>query len=535
MTDTGPEGTVHQFIIEGSDRYAVALENRKRYQSRAGYWFDIEMPMWKLDKNNDLYISKIDQYLPYESRNGFVATLTYYATTMSGAHARNIFESFYVFLRDTKPTHIDTVAFINWRSTLNREEEWKLGTIRGFLYKWHDLGHPGISDEVIDLLKSWTLRGNIKGDAVKRLDPTEGPLTDNELIAFNEGVVRVFERNQIALSELAISLLVSHTGRRPKQIAHTKVCDLDGARANKKGELMFLIHIPRAKQREEVFRNSFKTFAMSLELWTVLCAQRKNSVASVERILGYELQEADRSALPLFPDLTAFKRGMPVVQLRSLLATDHLHLRSAEVTAVLKKVVTDAGVISERTGELLEVVATRFRYTKGTRAAREGFGLMVIAELLDHTDIQNAGVYTKNVPEHAQALNKAMALQLAPYAKAFQGALVDSEADARRGTDLSSRIKFKGHNMATCGQYGFCGSNAPIPCYTCNHFQPWLDGPHEEVLADLLSERDHVQEITGDLAMAAVNDRTIFAVIDVIQRCEARRSELAMAAAKAGQ
>lgn len=274
---------------------------------------------------------------------------------------------------------------------------------------------------------------------------------------------------------------------------------------------------------------------MSLELWTVLEAQRKNSISSVERVLGHELQEVDRSALPLFPDLTVLERNQSVAKLRSLLATDHLHLRSAQVTAILKKVVADAGVISERTGQLLDVVATRFRYTKGTRAAREGFGLMVIAELLDHTDIQNTGVYTKNVPEYANALNKAMALQLAPYAQAFQGVLVDQEADAMRGADLSSRIKFKGQNMATCGQYGFCGANAPIPCYTCNHFQPWLDGPHEEVLADLLSERDRVREITDDMAMASTNDRTILAVINVIQRCEARRTELAMTARKVGQ
>jgi hypothetical protein len=128
-----------------------------------------------------------------------------------------------------------------------------------------------------------------------------------------------------------------------------------------------------------------------------------------------------------------------------------------------------------------------------------------------------------------------MALQLARYAQAFQGVLVDREADAVRGADLSSRIKFKGQNMATCGQYGFCGANVPIPCYTCNHFQPWLDGPHEEVLADLLSEREHVLETTADITMVAVNDRTILAVINVIQRCEARRAELAMAAPKVGQ
>ena len=298
---------------------------------------------------------------------------------------------------------------------------------------------------------------------------------------------------------------------------------------------MFLIHIPRAKQRGEVFRDSFKTFAMTLELWTILSAQRKNSITSVERVLGYELQEADRAALPLFPDLGAFEGIASVVDLRSLLRTDNLHLKSAQVTATLKKVVVVAGIVSERTGDLLDVVATRFRYTKGTRAAREGFGLMVIAELLDHTDIQNVAVYTKNVPEHAQALNKAMALQLAPYAQAFQGVLVDREADAKRGGDLDSRIKYKGQNTATCGQYGFCGANAPIPCYTCNHFQPWLDGPHEEVLADLIAERERVEQITGDATVASVNDRTILAVINVIQRCGIRRAELGQMATRAGE
>lgn len=515
--------------------HPVAGTSSSLYRSRAGYWFDVNEPTWRLDKEETLYFSRVCQHLPEESRDGFLATLIHYATTMSSASATISSENFHVFLKETKPTYIDTASLISWRSSLVRENEWKLGVVRTFIYKWHALGYPGISDDVIDLLKSWRIRGAIKGDVVKRLDPHYGPLSDNELTAFNEGVVRAFEQNKINLDDLAQCLLVSHSGRRPRQVAHTKICDLDGTKTNKKGEPMFLIHIPRAKQRSEVFRDSFKTFAMTRELWTVLSAQAKNSIASVERILGYELQEADRAALPLFPDLEAFEKVTSVAELRSLVATDRLHLLSAQITASLKKAVIAARIVSERTGQLLDVVATRFRYTKGTRAAREGFGLMVIAELLDHTDIQNVEVYTKNVPEHAQALNKAMASQLAPYAQAFQGVLVDCETDAKRGDDLSSRIKFKGESMATCGQYGFCGANVPIPCYTCHHFQPWLDGPHEEVLADLLAERDRVQQITDDATMASVNDLTIFAVVNVIQRCEARRAELAKMAREAGK
>src|SRR5690606_36685498 len=129
---------------------------------------------------------------------------------------------------------------------------------------------------------------------------------------------------------------------------------------------------------------------------------------------------------------------------------------------------------------------------------REGKGEYVIAEALDHSDTQNAGVYVRNIPEIVDRIDKAVALQLAPIAQAFQGVLVVSESDAKRGDDLGSRISNGTDNLGTCGSYGFCSALAPVACYTCNHFQPWLDGPHEAVLERLISERDSVLEQTSD-------------------------------------
>ena len=80
-------------------------------------------------------------------------------------------------------------------------------------------------------------------------------------------------------------------------------------------------------------------------------------------------------------------------------------------------------------------------------------------------------------------------------------------------------------NLGTCGSYGFCGALAPIACYTCNHFQPWLDGPHEAVLDGLIYDRDKVLEKTEDRKIASVNDRLILAVSDVVGRCSAIRGE----------
>lgn len=295
---------------------------------------------------------------------------------------------------------------------------------------------------------------------------------------------------------------------------------------NTKGEPFYLLNVPRGKQGTG-FRSSSKPFATTEDLWAVLSAQAKYSVEQVEAYFGFELEEADRQHVPLFPDLGIVKSVSSLEEYRQLLETDKLHIAAAEVTDTLQFVVDVADIHSERTGEALRINARRFRYTTGTRAAREGFGEMVIAELLDHSDTQNAGVYVKNIPEHVKRLDEAVGFQLAPYAQAFAGILVDHEGEARRGEDPASRIRSEeGRGIGTCGELGFCEANVPIPCYTCLHFQPWLDAPHEEVYHHLLKERERLIHVTDDLQIAAVLDRSIFAVAEVIQRCGERRQEL---------
>ena len=508
----------------------ILLDNPQRHQSRAGYWFDEDEPIWVLDKNNTVNVGIVRDTLCPDAREGFIRTLAHYAMTMAPSTTHYMARAIRSILQTVGSSSLDVTTLINFRSTLNSRTENLLGSPRSFLIKWHDLGYDGVSEDVVNLLESWTLKGGIRGDAVKRLDPIQGPLTDNELLAFNEGAVRAFEKDQISLSDLALSLLVSNTGRRSIQVTRVKIADLDGSRKNNRGEPVFLISIPRAKQRGGGFRESFKTFAMTQELWVVLNVQRKRCIEAVESILQSQLSEADRLTLPLFPDLPAFEQVKTADLLGPMLRGDYLHLRAAEVTKTLQQVVISAGVRSERTGDLLKIFARRFRYTIGTRASREGLGTMIIAELLDHSDTQSADFYRKNVPEHAKALDEKLSALMAPYARAFQGVIVDDEQDARRGEDPCSRIRFKREATGTCGSYDFCGANVPIPCYTCMFFQAWVDGPHERIHDHLIAERIRILAITGDQAVAAANDRTILAVAQVIAKCKVRREELALKA-----
>jgi len=496
-----------------------------------GYSFGLYDKTWKLNKNTEVELSNIHRHLSGNVLNGCLKTLAFYAANLSAGHTSNNASCFKHMLRETGASEITDVALINYRASLTPSTEHYISVIRGFLRRWHRLGYQGVSEDVIRLLDGWRLRGNRKGDAVKRKDPTKGPLTDNELRAFNEGAVRAYERGVISLMELAISLSASNTGRRPVQLSHLRVIDVLCGE-NTEGEPFYVLNVPRGKHGEG-FRAEFKPFAVTQELWAVLSAQAKNAIAQVEKRLGFKLQDADRQQVPLFPDSIVAAAICSPDEFRQQRFMDKLHIAAAEVTDTLQFVVAAADIMSERTGELLELSSRRFRYTTGTRAAREGFGELVIAELLDHMDTQNAGVYVKNIPEHVERLDAAVGFQLAPYAQAFAGVLVDSEKEAGRGDDPTSRIRTEeGRGIGTCGEHGFCGANVPIPCYTCMHFQPWVDGPHQEVYEHFLAERERVKEITGDIEVAAVLDRSIIAVADVIMRCEKRRAELNQQGAK---
>lgn len=493
--------------------------------SANGYSFLLYDTSWTLDRNITVNLADIHHYLSDGALDGCLRTLAFYASNRSSSHTKNILERFQHMLRETYAREITDTVLINYRSTLSPTTEWYLATIRGFLRAWYRLGYSGISKDVIRLLDGWRLKGNRKGDAVKRQDPQEGPLTDNELTAFNDGAVRAYENNLITIAELAMGLSISHTGRRPIQISLLRTADVLCGK-NEKGEPFYVLNVPRAKQRNSSFRTNFKPFAISLELWAILSAQASNAIALVENRLKLELQEDERQQIPLFLNLDALFDVQSPYEFRKLVATDKLHIHAAKITDTLQDIIEKSDIRSERTGELLHINARRFRYTTGTRAAREGFGELVIAELLDHSDTQNAGVYIQNIPEHVKRLDEAVGFQLAPYAQAFVGVLVDSESDAHRGNDPTSRIRTEmGQGVGTCGEHGFCGANVPIPCYTCMHFQPWLDGPHENVYQELLNERERVKEITGDIQIAAVLDRSIIAVADVIMRCEKSRGE----------
>ncbi|MDF9775407.1 site-specific integrase [Pseudomonas baetica] len=491
------------------------LDARPVSRSRDGWEFNKHDRTWHLNKNNTIFLGWVDG-LDEEIRQSFLTTLQYYAVTFSAAHSCNVCQRAKWFFEFSGGA-LDTRSLVAYRSKLAVANEHYLGGLRGFFVTWYKQGHPGIGEEFYNTLQGWVLKGNEKGRAVLQMDSLKGPLTDIEMQGVLDGVITCYSEKNLALEEFALILTLLHTGRRAIQIVGLKIKDLRLTEV--KGNVSYSINFPRAKQRHVPWRSTFNTCAIDEDLWLILQLQVAATVKKLQARVAFPVSDALIQELPLFADFADVSRGTTEKELLELLRFDFLHAPVSTCGAALTRFSDLQPVFSERTGEPLHLTTRRFRLTLGTNVARQGYGISIVAEVLDHSDLQNAGYYIKSLSDIVERIDKAVAQQLAPLAQAFQGVLVASEREAVRGDDPSSRISNGRVNVGTCGSYGFCGALAPIACYTCLHFQPWLDGPHEEVLNELLDSSDRIWGVTQDVKIASANDRLILAVTEVVQRC----------------
>ncbi|CEL31778.1 Phage integrase family protein [Pseudomonas fluorescens] len=484
------------------------------FLSSMGYEFDPGSDHWRLSKDVSFRTDTLPARFGPELMGSFKNVLAQYAKSHSPQHTRAMYSRLKHYLDGTSEhVPLSVESFISYRSQLG-EDDWMLSSIRSMLNKWSSLGYPGVPDDTLRLLKKWKIKGNRKGYAVQSMCPESGPLTDIEMDALISKLLEGYANDSVSLRDACYVMILSMTGRRSSQISALKIKDLVPENG------YYWIAFPRVKQKNSGWRKSFRKLRVIEDLWLLLQRKAETVIADFQGLVGAELPAHIIKELPLFPVLNAYD---PALSLHEQLAGDFLHARTNEVYESLQLFTAKNTVISERTGEALHLHPYRFRYTLGTNLAREGKGEYLIAEALDHSDTQNTGVYVKNIPDIVERIDKAVALQLAPLAQAFQGIVVASEASAKRGKDPDSRVYSPRGNVGSCGSYGFCGALAPIACYTCSHFQPWLDGPHEAVLDGLISDRDRVYVETGDLKIAAVNDRLILAVSDVVTRCNEMR------------
>lgn len=436
--------------------------------------------------------------------------LLFIAENGSDTAVRNNYSRLKHFLQHCAPEG-ETIRSITQAEVLNyraspASANGRLSAVSGLLKLWYELEIPGVTEDAFRLLQKLRLKGNAKGEAVRTQDPDYGPFTELERQAILTAMKDAQDTGVILLDTYALGIVSFGLAPRPVSIAMLKVRDLVRKSADGDRTTSFL-EVPRAKQGGEP-RSSFKTRKLNDEYAAILGRQ----ATDVVRRLGKHFRDA--GDIPLFPVKRRAKEEAEGYE---------YHYTADGISAKIAKDLENLEVVSERTGNFINICASRFRKTIGTVAAREGRSALVIADLLDHVDTQQVGVYTEANTGLIAEIDKAMAFHLAKLAQAFSGQLIPDEASALRAGDEESLVRAPEQLEAfdpvgSCGSFSFCSLNAPLACYTCRKFQPWLEAPHEAILDWLLRDRARLVE-EGDLTIASVRDRTILAVAAVVLAC----------------
>lgn len=442
---------------------------------------------------------------------GLKRTLLWYLENRAPNTARTSFANFLWLARQLADGREGVIERINPEDIAaikisSEKAEYLLAAMRGFLNKWVELGALGIGKDVSHMLKHLAPKQNPVGVAVATLDPEEGPFTDLEFEAIQLALNNAYGKGEIDMERLLLCYLLMALGVRPIQLASLKCSDLI---TPKTPDGDFVLRVPRAKQREQLARREFKWRKLTRQLGEPLAVH----VQKIQSEFGDRLQDAREA--PLFPQRQQ---------------RDNAHAPGFEYhstpMALSQKVIAifaNLRVSSERLKGPIPASAIRFRRSFATRAAEEGWPLLVIAELMDHSNTKNIEVYAGLTSRSRAQFSRKIAMDMAPLAMAFAGKIIRSEDEAARpgpgSRIVDLRVDRSGASMGSCGSHVHCDFVRPIACYAgCYDFEPWLDGPHEAALDYMLARRAHLMATT-DARIAAINDRAILGCAQVILRC----------------
>ena len=477
---------------ELSDGHNLYEQSDIRY-SLMGYAFNFNDDVWKLSSNvsiNWKLLENIENIHP-DVKVGFRQMIAEVASNNSPFTASGDYEE----LRNLvlKSPYYDggiitATLFLNIRANMVKNNIYKLGRIRTVLKKWQKLGFVGVETNISLTLDKLTIKGMLKGKAIRTKDPFKGAYTVTEKQSLMNWASNAFKDNILNLEEFTLFCLLMCTGRRPIQISMLRQCDV--LVKNNQGKIEYSLNIPRAKQKNSFFRQEFREFHINEDLYLIL----KNQMQSIQKFVIQHiknLEQDDLSQLPVFINEQNLLSIKNIAEFRNRLEyqPDFFHITSSKINSISQKITDECQAVSERTGDYINFFPYRARRTLGTDLARQGIGGVQIAHLLDHSDTQNVGIYTEDNIEQSLRIFEAMDEPMNLLADMFAGRIIRHESEAIRADDINSR-KFKndGKQIGNCGGSSAC-QNGIKACLICSSFQPLLGADWNELLEDLNQER----------------------------------------------
>lgn len=286
-----------------------------------------------------------------------------------------------------------------------------------------------LNKEVIDLVSKWKIDKPNRTTGKIEKGISSRPLIEKELVGFLSKITERYNSGDINMKDYLMVMLMIYTGRRPMQIAQLKRKDLYS-----KNEVGYL-KMPRIKQGGR-FRSYFTEVKVGANLYDSLSKLKAVVKDFIENELDKKLSHEELENLPLFIDSYFFNVTYDLKKLYENNFTN-LHMNSKKITERLKSVYR---TVNDLNNDSMPTINSRqLRATLATRVAQKGYGLNVVAKVLDHTNLKSVLCYAKNNEEFSFRIDEAINDLILPYASSFLTTVNDTKQ--KINNDLMSIIK----------------------------------------------------------------------------------------------
>lgn len=342
--------------------------------------------------------------------------------------------------------------------------------LRGF-YGWcvlHEL--PFFDEDFYDYYLEVKKFGSDEGkgkDVIIDL-PNRGPLKVNELKKLKESI------SNLDIAALSCQQLQGLIGLKLGQVLGARdiqVIKLQFKHYKKTSEGTYFVELPRAKQRGSKNNKVTKRRAITKSLATLI-DELKNRYEVLTNISELEDWHIICNLVSNGPNAESIPTGIrvrPITYRNKVKAIESL---------------LDLGFI---------VTNRRLRKTFCTQLIAKGTTLKVVAELMDHSDLQQLEVYYRHTHHVAKKLNEVLKREADDIIDAFAGKIVTKEEVSQKGQEIFAQTEGQGlHLIGSCGSGTPCALNPPLSCYGCSSLEAFEDADHKAVVETFVSESKRV-------------------------------------------
>lgn len=331
------------------------------------------------------------------------------------------------------------------------------------IYSWFvEEGFPFFDEDFFDLYLDTLKFGSDEGkgkDVIVEM-ANRGPLTLREQRLFRETMSKI---DPGALSIIELQGMVALKLGQVLGARDTQVINLRFAHIGKGESGVPFLLVPRAKQRGHKNNNQYKKRLITKSVFDLIMRLKERYQQALQQSINGEQF--------LLCTLTA-RTGLPTDKrvTRDLFQTRRLAFESYIALG-------------------FKVTNRRLRKTFCTKLIAAGTPLKIVAELMDHTDLQQLEVYYRHTHHVAKKLDEVLNSEASDVLDAFKGKIISLGQVSQAGQQIFAPTKDQAlHLIGSCGSKTPCQLNPPLSCYGCKSLEAFDDADHKGVVEHFVEE-----------------------------------------------